>query len=198
MAVETNAHGPECGCRPPTMVVSSPPDDRVTLDVRGLDPPEPFDRTIMALEHLGDDVALEQMVDRVPVFLLPYLSESGFGYSLRPCDDSGVCVTIWRLAPGETGPGLQSGPAEVTPDDGLRESPDGSTVLDARVLPPRAKHPAIFDLFDTLRPGEAFVLLNDHDPKPLRFQFDAQRPAGFTWDYLEAGPEEWRVRIGCR
>jgi len=65
-------------------------------------------------------------------------------------------------------------------------------------LPPRAKHPAIFGLFDSLRPGEAFVLLNDHDPKPLRFQFDAQRPAGFTWDYLEAGPQEWRVRIGCR
>jgi uncharacterized protein (DUF2249 family) len=40
------------------------------------------------------------------------------------------------------------------------------------------------------------VLVNDHDPKPLRYQFEAQHGASYTWDYLESGPQVWRVRIG--
>ncbi|MGW5686669.1 DUF2249 domain-containing protein [Nonomuraea sp. NPDC003754] len=44
--------------------------------------------------------------------------------------------------------------------------------------------------------GTAFVLVNDHDPKPLYYQFAAEHPGAFTWEYLEAGPEVWKVRIG--
>ena len=40
------------------------------------------------------------------------------------------------------------------------------------------------------------MLINDHDPKPLRYQFEAQYPGEFTWDYLQTGPKAWRVRIG--
>ena len=47
-----------------------------------------------------------------------------------------------------------------------------------------------------LRPGAGFELVNDHDPRPLYYQFAAERPGAFTWDYLESGPELWRVRIG--
>jgi uncharacterized protein (DUF2249 family) len=67
--------------------------------------------------------------------------------------------------------------------------------LDVRVIPPREKHPAIFATFDALEPGDAFVLINDHDPFPLRHQFDAERSQMFTWDYVERGPIVWRVRI---
>lgn len=68
--------------------------------------------------------------------------------------------------------------------------------LDVRTIPPRERHPRIFALFDGLKPGEAFVLVNDHDPKPLFYQFQAERPGAFTWEYLEEGPEVWRVQIG--
>ena len=40
------------------------------------------------------------------------------------------------------------------------------------------------------------MLVNDHDPKPLRYQFEAEHAGQFTWEYLESGPEVWRVRIG--
>jgi uncharacterized protein (DUF2249 family) len=70
--------------------------------------------------------------------------------------------------------------------------------LDVRVIPPREKHPAIFATFDALQPGESFVLVNDHDPFPLRYQFEAERTNGFGWDYLESGPVVWRVRISRR
>ncbi|MEP7381142.1 MAG: DUF2249 domain-containing protein [Gemmatimonadota bacterium] len=68
--------------------------------------------------------------------------------------------------------------------------------LDVRVIPPREKHPTIFQTFTALAPGESFVLLNDHDPKPLRYQFEAEHAGTFTWEYLEKGPAVWRVAIG--
>jgi uncharacterized protein (DUF2249 family) len=43
--------------------------------------------------------------------------------------------------------------------------------------------------------GDYFILLNDHDPVPLRYQFDAEFPGSFTWEHLERGPEDFRVKI---
>lgn len=67
--------------------------------------------------------------------------------------------------------------------------------LDVRVIPPREKHPTIFRTFDALGAGESFILVNDHDPFPLRYQFEAERPGAYGWEYLEEGPAVWRVEI---
>ena len=67
--------------------------------------------------------------------------------------------------------------------------------LDVRVIPPRDKHPTIFRTFDALASGESFVLVNDHDPRPLRYQLSAERAGTFDWEYEAEGPEVWRVRI---
>lgn len=69
-------------------------------------------------------------------------------------------------------------------------------ILDVRSEPPIRRHALIFDTFGALDPGAAFVLVNDHDPKPLYYQFAAENAGEFSWDYLEQGPEVWRVRIG--
>lgn len=68
--------------------------------------------------------------------------------------------------------------------------------LDVREVAPRDRHPMIFGRWESLAPGEGFELVNDHDPAPLFYQFQATKPGEFTWDYLESGPEVWRVRIG--
>lgn len=68
--------------------------------------------------------------------------------------------------------------------------------LDVREIAPRERHPLIFATFDGLEPGGAFELVNDHDPKPLYYQFQAERAGAVSWEYLEEGPERWRVRIG--
>ena len=68
--------------------------------------------------------------------------------------------------------------------------------LDAREIKPPEKHQTIFNKYDDLQAGEQFVLVNDHDPKPLFNQFHKQRTGRFTWEYLEQGPEVWRVAIG--
>jgi len=67
--------------------------------------------------------------------------------------------------------------------------------LDIRPVPPREKHPTIFATFDSLNNGEGFQLVNDHDPMPLYYQFNAERPNQFDWEYVEKGPEVWRVNI---
>lgn len=69
--------------------------------------------------------------------------------------------------------------------------------LDARKIEPRFKHPTIFETFNKLQSGESFILINDHDPRPLRFQFIAGHGEdSFSWHYLKKGPGEWRIRIG--
>ena len=70
-----------------------------------------------------------------------------------------------------------------------------ATILDVRTIAPRDRHPLIFQTFDGLAPGGAFELVNVHDPKPLYYQLQAERAGLVEWDYLEQGPERWRVRI---
>lgn len=70
--------------------------------------------------------------------------------------------------------------------------------LDVRVIAPREKHPTIFSTFDLLQSGESMVIINDHDPRPLRYQLAAERPDAFDWTYLAEGPEVWRVQIARR
>jgi regulator of cell morphogenesis and NO signaling len=73
-----------------------------------------------------------------------------------------------------------------------------SPVLDVREVAPRIRHPKIFETFDALRPGHGFILVNDHDPRPLLYQFQFERAGAFGWRYLEQGPEVWRVEITRR
>ncbi len=79
------------------------------------------------------------------------------------------------------GPGKVAGPGES---------------LDVRRIAPPQRHPLVFDSFKALGPAQFFVLVNDHDPRPLRYHFETEHPGEFTWEYLEQGPEVWRVRIG--
>ncbi len=70
------------------------------------------------------------------------------------------------------------------------------TTIDVRNTPPPQRHPLIFQTYHALQPGEAFLLVNDHDPKPLYYQFKFEHADEFTWEYLQQGPEVWQVRVG--
>ena len=77
-------------------------------------------------------------------------------------------------------------------EGGAQEVPDA---LDVREIPHARRHPTVFAVYARLGHGESFVLVNDHDPKPLRDQLQAAFPAELSWDYLESGPDLWRVSI---
>jgi uncharacterized protein (DUF2249 family) len=76
------------------------------------------------------------------------------------------------------------------------QMPAADIDLDVRNEIPARRHELILETYLGLGAGEGFILINDHDPKPLYYQFEAEHNGEFTWEYLEEGPETWRVRIG--
>ncbi len=68
-------------------------------------------------------------------------------------------------------------------------------IVDVRTIEPRYRHPLIFDTFDSLTVGQSMVLVNDHEPRPLYYQFLHERSGQFDWTYVQEGPIEWQVRI---
>lgn len=67
--------------------------------------------------------------------------------------------------------------------------------LDVRTLPHAARHQIIFGKLNELTVGEALVIVNDHDPRPLKYQTDSLWPDRYVWSYVDAGPTVWRVAI---
>ena len=63
--------------------------------------------------------------------------------------------------------------------------------LDLRELHPFERHEKIFQMWDDLKVGETLKLINDHDPKPLHYQFDAEYKGKFEWKFEEEGPKDW-------
>jgi regulator of cell morphogenesis and NO signaling len=76
-----------------------------------------------------------------------------------------------------------------------KKAEEDENILDATLLHPTVKHATIFNRFDSLKPGEGFILHNDHDPRPLRFQLENLKGNIFQWEYLEQGPELFRIKI---
>ena len=70
-----------------------------------------------------------------------------------------------------------------------------TTRLDVRAIAPRDRHGTIFATFNDLEIGAALEIVNDHDPKPLYYQFKAELQDSFSWIYAENGPDVWRVTV---
>lgn len=67
--------------------------------------------------------------------------------------------------------------------------------LDLRNLPPSERHTKIFEIWDSLRDGETLRIINDHEPKPLYYQFEAEQKGQFEWNYEKRGPIDWIFTI---
>ncbi len=80
-------------------------------------------------------------------------------------------------------------------NDKIPPLPQPDQVLDVRTTPCSIKHGLVVRTWRDLPVGACFVLVNDHDPVPLHRQFDAECPGTFTWEYLQRGPEAFRIRL---
>lgn len=67
--------------------------------------------------------------------------------------------------------------------------------IDVRILPPVERHPLIFGTLNSLTPGQSLHITSDHEPRPLQYQLDTALPGKFSFEYLEQGPDVWRVEI---
>ena len=54
---------------------------------------------------------------------------------------------------------------------------------------------AIFAALEALRPRQSFMIVSDHEPRPLQYHLQSRFPGLFNWALVEQGPEEWRVVI---
>lgn len=84
---------------------------------------------------------------------------------------------------------------KLKPDAGGDEKITVVRNFDIRPYPPAQRHEMFYEAFEQIAPGEAFEFVNDHDPKPLYYQMEAEQKVPFKWEYLESGPEDWRVRV---
>lgn len=75
---------------------------------------------------------------------------------------------------------------------GETEAP-GYPELDARAVPHAIRHATVFGALDAVAPGGGLVLVAPHDPLPLLAQIEQRAPGKFAVDYLERGPEAWRL-----
>ncbi len=70
--------------------------------------------------------------------------------------------------------------------------------IHARDIPQSVRLQTVFATLDGLAAGEAIRLHVDHDPKPLFYMVQGERPGLFDWSPEQSGPTEWIVRIARR
>ncbi len=73
--------------------------------------------------------------------------------------------------------------------------PRQEPALDVRAIPIWERHALIFGRLDALRPGESLVLVNDHEPRPLRLELERTRPGRFAWSAVTTANDVWEVTI---
>ncbi|GGL42368.1 hypothetical protein GCM10009037_27380 [Halarchaeum grantii] len=71
------------------------------------------------------------------------------------------------------------------------------TTLDVRDVPPSDRHPKIHDAFEELDAGDVLTIVNDHEPKPLFYEFQAEVEAFDADGYAveKRGPGEFAARF---
>jgi uncharacterized protein (DUF2249 family) len=67
-----------------------------TINVRHLEMPQPMLTILDALEHLPNNTALYVYHKRIPVFLLPELTQKGFEYRIKEISDGEVHLLIFK------------------------------------------------------------------------------------------------------
>jgi TusA-related sulfurtransferase len=81
----------------------------VTLDVRGMEPPEPIERVLETIADFQDGDTLKLVIDCMPIPLFRILERSGFGHHLEPGTESLYEITIWPKPEAEPSDGTDAG-----------------------------------------------------------------------------------------
>lgn len=71
--------------------------------------------------------------------------------------------------------------------------------VDIREYNPKDRYPTVSKTFEDLEIGERLELINDHDLQHLfKYKFAIDYPEQYDYEYLEQGPEVWRVMVTKR
>jgi uncharacterized protein (DUF2249 family) len=147
------------------MSVEATDDGMYELDAREIDG-EPFNDIMFALESFNKDETLVLINNFEPELLYNVLEQRGFTYERIQRVDDERHVSITRLTEHVRN-------NTFTANHSIRIRMSDQT-LDLRDIPPADRHPKIHDAFAELESGEALTLINDHEPKPLFYEMQAE------------------------
>lgn len=68
-------------------------------------------------------------------------------------------------------------------------------LIDVRPIPKRERHPKIFAEFDALAEGDVLHIVSDHEPRPLRYEFERSRSGLFAWSQRSLEEHHWEAFI---
>ncbi len=69
-------------------------------------------------------------------------------------------------------------------------------MLNAWLFPSNIRHQVIFKIFEALPPHQSVLLVNDHDPKPLFYQLDAEQPGKYRHTAVDSpSPDRFHVIV---
>ncbi|AGB32695.1 hypothetical protein C488_08602 [Natrinema pellirubrum DSM 15624] len=162
-------------------------DVAATFDVREIPKPERHPTIHHRYGNLEAGDAMEIVAPHEPKPLHQEFQQQygdAFEWAVMDRSPGEVRVRITKGSGGADGADEAGGDLAVT------------TELDVRDRPPAERHELIFESYADLEAGEGFVLVNDHDPKPLYHQFEAEAGPEFHWEYRLKDPGEFRVLIG--
>lgn len=71
-------------------------------------------------------------------------------------------------------------------------------VIDVRTVPKPERHPLVFDAFAELDVGAGLILVNDHEPMPLKIEMENEFAEALGWEPLSSDDGDFRVRISRR
>ncbi|SNZ03887.1 Uncharacterized conserved protein [Natronoarchaeum philippinense] len=71
------------------------------------------------------------------------------------------------------------------------------TTIDAREIPPVQRHDEIHAAFHDLDSGETLTIVNDHEPKPLFYEMQAEIDSfdAENYEVEQRGPEEFVAKL---
>lgn len=135
-------------------------------------------------DHDPKPLYFELLAERGKIFSWKYLEEGPENWQVR--------ITKNKTANEDASIG---GAKMQEPKIPFAPKQEDENILNVTAIEPKLKHPTIFQKFDMLVPGQSLTIHNDHDPKPLYYQLLGERGNIFTWEYLQEGPQLWRVKI---
>lgn len=71
----------------------------------------------------------------------------------------------------------------------------GDLHIDVRTIPRWLRHARVFATFDALLADQYLVLISDHEPRPLRSQFEERYGSRYSWTDRQLGDGRWEVRV---
>lgn len=67
--------------------------------------------------------------------------------------------------------------------------------LDVRAIPAWQRHPKIMEAFDALEIGAELHIVSDHEPRPLRGEFERTRAGKYVWLQRMHSTDHWEVTL---